>query len=315
MDPPFTHQAFMLARQMTPKVVAFAMAAEILLLTALYLPAAAGWTSRFRLTEAIIMTIAGVLAFGMALLLSLTVAAEYRQARWARLAWLLLAANAALSLVKRSVGSPLFDFVMEGYRTSPLRGLLDNMLAVPANLCLLAGLLAMWWAFHRIGLGFKIERRDWVAMIGVAALFLTLLVFRENLSQGQSPYLISRVMQPLGLGLLGLISALGLVLHRYAVQMSDGRMAAVMRWLMAYVLLRGVLVLARSLLSPRLPLILDSPSGVDEWAFDVLWQVVQWTAAMAAACCAQMTVSAAEQLKQLQTAKAAMVPALQYGER
>jgi hypothetical protein len=299
----------MLAARITPRVVAFGLAGELLLLVGLYLPAAAGWTSRFRLTEAIVMTLAGMLAFGIALLLSLEVAAEYRQARWARLAWLMLAANAALSLLKRSIGSPLFDFLMEDYRVSPLRGLLDNLLVVPANLCLLAGLLAMWWAFHRIGLGFRIERRDWAAMTGVAALFVTLLLFRESLSQGQSPYLLSRWLQPFGLALLGVISAFGLVLHRYAVQMGDGRLAAVMRWLMVYVMLRGVLVLARSFFSPKLPLALDSPADLEAWAFDVLWQVVHWAAAMAAACRAQLTVSAAERLKQLRAAKATVVAA------
>ena len=299
----------MLAARITPKVVFIGLAAEVSLLVGLYLPAALGWTSRFRLTEAIVMTVAGVLAFGIALLLSLEVAAEYRQAPWARLGWLMLAANAAVSLLKRSVGSPLFDFLMTGYRTSPLRGLLDNLLVVPANLCLLAGLLAMWWGIHRLGLGFKIKRRDYAAMAVVATLFLTLLVFRQSLSQGQSPYVISRFMQPLGLTLLAVISALGLVLHRYAVQMGDSRLAAVMRWLMVYVLLRGVLVMSRSLFSPKLPLLLDAPPDLEEWAFDVLWQVVQWAAAMAAALCAQLTVSAAQQLKLFRAAKAAIVPA------
>ncbi len=299
----------MLASRITPRVVGFGLAAEMVLLVALYLPAAAGWTSRFRLTEAIVMTIAGALAFGIAFLLSLEVAAEYRQSRWARLAWLLLAGNAALSLLKRSAGSPLFDFVMDDYRASPLRGLMDNLLVVPANLCLLAGLLAMWWAFHQIGLGFGIERRDYAAMAGVAALFLALLVFRENLSQGQSPYVLSRVLQPIGLVLLAVSSAFGLVLHRHAVQLGDGRLAAVMRWLMVYVLLRGVLVLARGVLGEQLPLLLDSPAQLDEWAFDVLWQVVHWAAAMAAACHAQLTMSAAEELKKLRGAKAAVVSA------
>ncbi len=298
----------MLAARITPKVVAYGLAAELALLVGLYLPAAFGWSSRFRLTEAIVMTIAGVLAFGFALVLSLEVAAEYRQAPWARLAWLLLAANAGLSLVKRGVGSPLFDFVREGYRTGPLRGLLDNLLVVPANLCLLAGLLAMWWGFHRIGLGFRVERRDRAAMALIAALFLTLLLYRENLSQGQSPYVLSRMLQPLGLALLGVISAFGLVLHRYAVQMGDGQLARVMRWLMFYVLLRGVLVFSRGLLSPQLPLLLDSSSDLDEWALDLLWQVVHWALAMATAYRAQLTVSAAAQLKQLRATKAEIVP-------
>jgi hypothetical protein len=299
----------MLAARITPKIVAYGLAGELLLLTGLYLPAALGWTARFRLTEAIVMTVAGVLAYGIALLLSLEVAAEYRQARWARWAWLLLAANAALSLIKRTAGSPLFDFMAEGYRVSPLRGLLDNLLVVPANLCLLAGLLALWWGWQQLGLGFKIEKRDWVMMAGVGALFVTLLVQRENLSQGQSPYLLSRVLQPLGLGLLAAASACGLVLHRYALQMGDGRLAAVMRWLMIYVLLRGVLVLLRGVFSPQLPLLLDSPSELEQWTFDLLWQAVHWAAAMAAACCAYLTVSAAEELKQLRAAKAAAVAA------
>jgi hypothetical protein len=114
--------------------------------------------------------------------------------------------------------------------------------------------------------------------------------------------LISRILQPVGLVLLGVISAFGLVLHRYALQMGDGRLAAVMRWLMVYVLLRGGLVLLRGILSPRLPVILDSPLDLDKWTFDVLWQVVQWTAAMAAACRVQLTARAAEQLKQLRAA-------------
>src|SRR5262245_63682674 len=104
----------MLATRFTPRVITFGLVGEVLLLFRSYLPAAFGWTSRFRLTEAIIMTVAGTFAFGVALLLSLEVAREYRQSRWVHLAWLMLAANAALSLVKRSAGSPLFDFVTVG---------------------------------------------------------------------------------------------------------------------------------------------------------------------------------------------------------
>jgi len=66
--------------------------------------------------------------------------------------------------------------------------------------------------------------------------------------------------------------------------------------------------LSRSLLSPKLPLVMDAPAGLEEWAFDILWQVVQWAAAMAAACCAHLTVSAAKRLEQLRAARAAVVP-------
>lgn len=299
----------MFASRLTPEVVIYGLAGEVLLLLVFYLPAAFGVTSRFRLTEAIVMTIAGLVAYGIATLLSLEVAAEYRRSPWARAAWLLIAASAAISLLKRSAGSPLLDFMAADYRIGPLRGLVDNLLVVPANLCLFAGLLAMWWALHRIGLGFGIKRRDWLAMTGVVVVFLALLVFREDLSQGQSPYLLSRILQPVGLALLALASACGVVLHRYAVQMGDGSLAVVMRWLIFYVLLRSTLVLGRAILSPLQPLMLDSPADLDEWAFDLLWQVVHWTMAMAAACRTQLTVNAAAELKKLQAAKAAAVPA------
>src|SRR5215475_3377350 len=239
----------MLGTRITPKVVAFGLGSELLLLAGLYVPAAFGWTPRFFFAEAVIMTIAGILAFGSALLLSLEVAAEY-QSRWPRLAWLMLAASAGLSLLKRCVGSPLFDLHTGGYRVSPLRGLLDNILVVPSNLCLLACLLALWWSIHRLRLGFRIERRDYAAMAAVAALFVTLLLLRGNLSQGQSPYIISRFLQPIGLGLLAVISAFAVALRRYTLRMGDSKLANVIAWLMVYVLLRGALVLARSVLSP-----------------------------------------------------------------
>ena len=299
----------MLASYITPKVVGCGMVGEVSLLLLLYLSSSFGQNGRFRLAEAIVMTISGLAAYGIALLLSLEVAAEYRRAPWARAAWLLLAASAAISLLKRSAGTPFLDFVDAGYRTGPLRGLVDNLMVVPANLCLFAGLLALWWAIHRIGLGFFIRRRDWAVMLCVAALFLTLLIYREDLSQGQSPYLLSRILQPVGLGLLGLASAFGVVLHRYALQMGDGRLAAVMRWLMIYVLLRGAVVMARWLLCPAQPLALDSTSNLNEWTFELLWQIVHWTMAMAAACRAQLTVNAEEELNRLRAAKSAAVPA------
>src|SRR5262249_47403042 len=116
----------MLGARITPKLVALGLGSELTLLAALYLPARFGWAPRFLFAEAVVMTIAGVLAFGSALVLSLEVAAEY-VSRWSRLAWLLLAASAGLSLLKRCAGSPLFDLLMGGYRVSPLRGLLDNL--------------------------------------------------------------------------------------------------------------------------------------------------------------------------------------------
>lgn len=295
--------------RITSRIVAAAMLAELSMLTILYLPAAWGMTSRFKLTEAIIITGAGFFSFGVATVLSLEVAREFQRGTLARWAWLWLGISAGLSFLKRGMGSPLIDFLVPGYSVSPTRGLLDNLIVVPANLFLLAGLLALWWSFHNLGVGFRVARRDYFGMLAVTSLFLTLLIVSGTLSQGQSPYWLSRVLQPMGLGLLGVCSALGIVLHRYALQMGDGKLAAVMRWLMAYVLLRGMLVLAAGILQPQTPLTLDAPSDLDKWVIDSLWQVVQWCAAMAAACRADLTVSAAQELKRLREERAVVVPA------
>ncbi len=295
--------------RITSRIVAAAMLAELSMLTILYLPAAWGMTSRFKLTEAIIITGAGFFSFGVATVLSLEVAREFQRGTLARWAWLWLGISAGLSFLKRGMGSPLIDFLVPGYSVSPTRGLLDNLIVVPANLFLLAGLLALWWSFHNLGVGFRVARRDYFGMLAVTSLFLTLLIVSGTLSQGQSPYWLSRVLQPMGLGLLGVCSALGIVLHRYALQMGDGKLAAVMRWLMAYVLLRGMLVLAAGILQPQTPLTLDAPSDLDKWVIDSLWQVVQWCAAMAAACRADLTVSAARELKRLREERAVVVPA------
>ncbi|MGE0104735.1 MAG: hypothetical protein AB7H86_18225 [Blastocatellales bacterium] len=299
---------FMLASYLTPRFVGYCLTGEVLLLLGLYLVSSVGRTPRLRVVEAIIMTVSGLAAYGIAMLLSFEIASEYRRSPWARAAWLLLATSAAISLLKRSAGTPLIDFVDASYRTGPLRGLVDNLMVVPANLCLFAGLVALWWGIHRIGLGFRIGRRDWTVMAGVAALFVMLLVFREDLSQGRSPYLLSRILQPVGLGLLGLACAFGVVLHRYAVLMGDGRLAAVMRWLMVYVLMRGGLVLIRAAVAPSQPVTIDPTSTLNDWTFELLWQIVHWTMAMAAACRAQLTISALAELKKLRTAKSAAVP-------
>jgi hypothetical protein len=293
--------------RITSKIVASAMVAEIAILTMLYLPAVWGMTSRFKLTEAIIITCAGFFSFGVATVLSLEAAQEFQKGTLARWAWLWLAASAGLSFFKRGIGSPLIDFFVPGYSVSPMRGLLDNMIVVPANLSLLAGLLALWWSIHNLELGFRVARRDYAGMLAVGLLFFTLLIVSGNLSQGQSPYWLSRVLQPMGLGLLGVCSALGIVLHRYAMQMGDGKLAVVTRWLMAYVVLRGVLVLAAGILQPQTPLTLDAPSDLDKWVIDMFWQIVQWCVALAAACRADLTVSAARELKRLREAREAVL--------
>jgi hypothetical protein len=62
-------------------------------------------TPRFWVAESAIRTISLCLAYTLALALNLEVAAEYRQTRWLHVAWLALAANAGVSVVRIIVES------------------------------------------------------------------------------------------------------------------------------------------------------------------------------------------------------------------
>ncbi|HMX24982.1 MAG TPA: hypothetical protein PKC13_05080, partial [Blastocatellia bacterium] len=121
----------------------------------------------------------GALCLGYlpALLLNLEIAKEHRQTRWLHAAWLALAANAGVSIVRMIVESSLLNLAWPGYTRTPLWGLLQHLAIVPANLFLLLGLLAMWWAYQQVGLGFTVEKRDYAVLVGILVLMFLLLFY------------------------------------------------------------------------------------------------------------------------------------------
>ncbi len=288
--------------------IALGLALHLSLYSIVRLPAIFDWAPQFPLTEGAIKAAASILAYALALALNLEIAAEYRHTAWLRAAWLALAANAGLSIARTIVESALLNSVWSQYTSSHLRGLLQHLVIIPANGFLLLGVLAMWWAYHRVGLGFAIKRRDWAAMAGILALILALLAFRENLSEAQSPYLLGRYLQPAGLVLLSIISAVSLALHRLAMQMGGGKLAVTLRWLMVYVLLRSALVLEGALRQEFLPELSQS-YGPGHYFRNICWQAVPWVAALAAAYRTQLTVRAAKALAQQRAVKATLAPA------
>lgn len=294
----------MIAARITPKVVWIGLALNLGAWLAVRLPAQAGWTPRSWAAESAIRTLFLCLAYGLALALNLEIAAEYRQTRWLRVAWLALAANAGISIIRMIVESALFNLIWPGYARGPLWGLLQHLTIVPANAFVLLGLLAMWWAYHQVGLGFAIEKRDYAAIGGILALIVALMLFREGLSEARSPHAISRWLQLIGLILLSLGAAASLVLHRMAMQMGGGKLAVALRFLALYTLLRGVLVLLQAGL--RMSLLEGQPAGLlHPFFFEVFWQMAPWTATLAAAYRAEMTLHAARELAQQRAAKAA----------
>jgi len=296
----------MIATRITPKVVWFGLALNLCAYLTAHLPWWAGLTPRLWVTESAIKTGFLCLAYGLALSLNLEIAAEYRQTRWLRLAWVALAGNAGVSIVRMVVESSLFNLIWPGYTRDPLWGLLQHLAIVPANAFLLFGLLALWWAYHEVGLGFGLEKRDYAAIAGILGLLVALMVFREGLSEARSHYEVSRWMQLIGLTLLSFSAAASLATHRVAMQMGGGKLAVALRFLTLYTLLRGALVLLQA--SQRLTLTEgQQASGSYSVFMNLCWQSVPWVAALAAAYHAEMTIHAARELEQQRAVRATLV--------
>jgi hypothetical protein len=298
----------MIAVRITPKIVWFGLALNLCAWLAAHLPWRAGLTPRMWVAESAVRTGFLCLAYGLALALNLEIAEEHRQTRWLRFAWLALAGNAAVSIIRIVVESSLFNLIWPDYTRDPLWGLLRHLTIVPANAFLLFGLLAMWWAYHRVGLGFAVEKRDYAAIAGILGLLVALMFFHEGLSEARSPYALSRWLQLIGLALLTFSAAASLATHRMAMQMGGGKLAVALRFLTLYTLLRGVLVLIQAGL--KMSLMDGQQPGVSYSAFMILcWQAAPWIVTLAAVYRAEMTVHAARELEHQRAAKAVLASA------
>jgi hypothetical protein len=275
--------------------------------------------------EALSKLIGSVAAYTAALVMTLRIAREHRQVGGSafrrngeklastippeggttyllRIGWLAMAANAGIFILRPLVETSLWNQIVPGYSRSPLQGFLLHLLIIPANCFFLCGVLAMWKAYSGIGLGFRIRGRDYAAMAAILALMFALMFYREHLTEAQSPILASRLLQPFGLALLSICAAMSLVLYRISMQMGGGRLAVALRWLTAFALLRASLVLIRSL---KLEFVPDSiwPGVYVNYVIEIGWLMVPWTFALAAVCRAEITVTAARELKERRAAR------------
>ncbi len=279
----------MTVTRITPKLILCGLAIHLSLWLAVSLPAYAGLLPRQNLLGWAIRLMWTVLALAIAARLCLVIAKEHRNAKWLQIAWWAFAVNAALSVFRMMAENPVSSAIWPAY-TSQLRGLWQHVAIVPGNLALLIGVIAICHAYHKVGLGFEIERRDFVLMAIIAAVLSGLMVFREGLTEANSPYEVSRYLQNIGLVCLAIVSAVSVVLHRMAMQMGGGRLALVLRLLTFYSLLRSVLVLVGAL----------RPVGIMASIFLTLsWQVLQWLPALAASYRAEMTFEAGRDLQRL----------------
>jgi hypothetical protein len=293
----------MIASRITPKIILSGLLLNLSLWLVAHSLEVLGWQPPLWISVHAIHTFFSFWAFLFAFLLNLEIAGEYRDVRWLRISWLALAGNAGISVIRVIIETRLLDLIWEGYRDGYVFGLLQHIVIVPANICLMLGLLAMGWSYYKVGLGFRIEKRDYAFIGGLFLLTVQIFAFREGLTQAQSTYSAGRYLQLIGIVQLALNAAASIVLHRIAVQMDRSKLAIALRMLAFYSLLRIVLVLVQTVADLDIP----SLSGLDAITniFTMLgWQSVPWIVALAAAYRSEMTVQAAEELKQMRAANA-----------
>ncbi|MFN7930059.1 MAG: hypothetical protein U0Y68_19475 [Blastocatellia bacterium] len=252
----------------------------------------------------VLRVVGSFLAYALAFFICWNVAEEYRGTHWMRWAWLALTLDAGLSLLRPfSRPMALLGQAVDLYVTPPHYALFLHLVLVPANLCLLLGLLAIWWAYHETKLGFRLRRRDGVAITALFVLMLLFFLFRELLTEAQAVYRLTSNLQLFEQLQLFLIAAASLLLHRVSIQMGSGRLALVLRWMTIYALFRLGMVLTVSLARFFFPQQLHLITDLAEFG----WQSAPWLFAVAVAYRAELTALAAARLKRVRENAPALV--------
>ena len=289
--------------RITPRIVLLGIALHLGLRFVVVLSVGFGNASQRGLLLDALRVIGSFSAYGLALLVCWRIADEYREAKWMRLAWLALTLNAGLSLLRPFVRPlPIWGQPAELYNTPPEYALLMHCILVPANFCLLLGLLAIWWAYHEIGLGFRLGKRDILTVLGLFALMGAFFVFGDLLTEAQAYYRATTILQVVAQVQMFLIAAASLLLHRVSVQMGSGRLAIALRWMTIYALGRLGMVLLVSLARHVFPHHTNLIADVAQFG----WQLAPWLFALAVAHRAELTELAAERLTHIRKERPAL---------
>jgi hypothetical protein len=242
-------------------------------------------------------TIAGVVTLAIAIGLSLQIAAEHRRSRKMQLCWVLLAANAGLTLFRCLLENP---HIWIPLFTPDFHGLFLQIVIFPANLCLLAAVIMMWLALRVIDLPIRLRWTGW-ALIGlVIALTGLMMFFRAGFNQAESPYLLARYSQHFGIIVFFCYGVFSIILYRMTVEMGSSHLTRAIRCLILYMLLRGgafvlgsaQVVLHREYQWPDYTWLLFPTT-------DLIWFTVRWLPALMAAYRWQMSAQASRKLADL----------------
>lgn len=293
--------------RITTRTVLLGSALHLGLRTLILLPVGFGNATQHAFALDALRVLGSFCAYGLALLFCWRIADEYRETKWMRLAWLALTLNAGLSLLRPFVRPlPIWGQPVELYNTPPEYALVMHCVLVAANFCLLLGLLAIWWAYHEIGLGFRLGKQDILTVSGLFALMGAFFVFGDLLTEAQAYYRATTILQVVAQVQMFLIAAASLLLHRVSIQMGSGRQAIVLRWMTVYALGRLSMVLLVSLARHFFPHNQNLIADVAQFG----WQLAPWIFALAVAYRAELTDLAAERLAHMRSERPAL-PALQ----
>ncbi|HKX29783.1 MAG TPA: hypothetical protein VJ302_18985 [Blastocatellia bacterium] len=288
----------MVATRLTPRLVIVLLVSQTFLVAGLIVCAKVGLIARQGYLELLIGLVFGAAARGMAVILFLRIADEYRSVRLTRLAWQALAVHAAIAYSRGIISSSLVNLLVENYYSSPLRGFLNHLLGSISSVFLLLGVIGILRGYRRAGLDPDLRARDYVVIAITVILFGGVLSFRAALDEGHSPWLINRILQPLDLCLIAAASIVSIVLYRYAASLSGGKMAEALGWLVIYGIGPGMLVLFLQVILPATAgaILFDlSPVGR-------LWTLLPWMLTLTAAVRAQITADVVAQMARLKLA-------------
>jgi hypothetical protein len=178
-----------------------------------------------------------LIAYTVALYFCLKIAADHPHSSTMRLAWLLIAASAVMSLIRHGFECLTFLTGWAETRLTTLTSLRQIPIALSLVL-LTAGLVILWSSFAAIGLGLRFRRSDVVWIIVILAFVPSIFSLRENLADSRSAYALIRHIQSASPLLLAAPALVGLALHRTSQEMGGGQLATSLRFMVVFLLLR-----------------------------------------------------------------------------
>jgi hypothetical protein len=262
--------------RLTPRWIYGAMAGSLGVTALSYLLSNPFVTERFSLASK-------VFAYSLATAFCLQIATEYRRQPALRLAWLLLATDAIVSIGRHILDMSWFERIahIHLYRQTAI---------TIALLFLLAGMWTMARAFLRTGLGFRIHRIDVFAVAILSALVSVILFFHDNLSEAHVSLLAPKNVQLFSQVVIAIAGASAVLLHRIIVDMGGGKLAIAMRFLVGHIVGRVLLVLTGQIMRPY-----SAIHPVWNFASWIAFDATTWIFALAACYRASMFAAALRQ--------------------